>query len=141
VSYCPLKTALTPYKWSSLGRVQTKDLNPSVVFALLAVWEYQTRHQGTLPDDESHANELITYADALFSNADINKRVLKEMPTEVVHNLATTAAHEFSPVCAVVGGLLAQDMLKSLAGQEPPIANFFFFDGNTGHGSVCRMNM
>jgi ubiquitin-like 1-activating enzyme E1 A len=52
-----------------------------------------------------------------------------------------TAACEISAVCAVIGGVLAQDMLKSLAAREPPIANFFVFDGNTGHGSVCRMNM
>ena len=55
--------------------------------------------------------------------------------------LATTAAHEISPVCAVVGGLLAQDILKALAAREPPIANFFTFDGNLGSGTVVRMSM
>lgn len=54
---------------------------------------------------------------------------------------ATTAAHELSPVCAVVGGMLAQDILKTLAAREAPIANFFVFDGSTGGGSVCRMGM
>ena len=33
--YCPLKTALKPYSWSSLTRVQTKELNPAVVFTVL----------------------------------------------------------------------------------------------------------
>ena len=56
-------------------------------------------------------------------------------------SLATTAAHELSPVCAVVGGLLAQDILKALAAREPPIANFFTFDGNLGGGTVVRMGM
>jgi ubiquitin-like 1-activating enzyme E1 A len=55
--------------------------------------------------------------------------------------MSTTAAHEFSPVCAIVGGMLAQDILKALAAREPPIANFFTFDGNTGSGTVTRMNM
>jgi ubiquitin-like 1-activating enzyme E1 A len=55
--------------------------------------------------------------------------------------MCTSAAHEFSPTCAVVGGMLAQDILKALAAREAPIANFFTFDGNTGSGSVCRMNM
>ena len=54
---------------------------------------------------------------------------------------ATTAAHELSPVCAVVGGLLAQDILKALAAREPPIANFFTFDGTLGGGTVVRMGM
>ena len=52
-----------------------------------------------------------------------------------------TAIHEFSPVCAIIGGILAQDILKALAGRDPPIANFFTFDGNVGAGTVCRMNM
>jgi ubiquitin-like 1-activating enzyme E1 A len=44
-------------------------------------------------------------------------------------------------VCAIVGGMLGQDILKALGGREPPIANFFVFDGNTGGGTVCRLNM
>ena len=59
----------------------------------------------------------------------------------VRRTVATTAAHELSPVCAVVGGLLAQDILKALAAREPPIANFFTFDGNLGGGTVVRMSM
>lgn len=54
---------------------------------------------------------------------------------------ATTAVHELSPVCAVLGGMLAQDILKALAAREPPIANFFTFDGSTGGGAVVRMGM
>lgn len=55
--------------------------------------------------------------------------------------MSTTAAHEISPVCAVVGGMLAQDILKALAAREAPIANFFTFDGSTGGGTVCRMGL
>lgn len=58
-----------------------------------------------------------------------------------LRTIATTAAYELSPVCAVVGGMLAQDILKALAAREPPIANFFTFDGSTGGGTVVRMNM
>lgn len=55
--------------------------------------------------------------------------------------MTTTAAHEFSPVCAIVGGMLAQDILKTLAAKEAPIANFFAFDGNIGGGTVARMGI
>lgn len=37
--------------------------------------------------------------------------------------------------------MLAQDILKALGAREAPIANFFVFDGNTGAGTVTRMNM
>lgn len=61
--------------------------------------------------------------------------------TYVYRIAATTAAHELSPVCAVVGGVLAQDILKALAARESPIVNFFVFDGQTGGGTVTRMNV
>lgn len=51
------------------------------------------------------------------------------------------AKYEFSPVCAVVGGMLGQDMLKALSAREAPIANLFVFDGTTSLGTVSRMNM
>ena len=53
----------------------------------------------------------------------------------------TAATHEFAPVCAVVGGMLAQDILKALGVRETPLANFFTFDGSTGAGNVVRMSM
>lgn len=56
-------------------------------------------------------------------------------------SLSTTAAHEFSPVCAIIGGMLAQDILKALGGRDAPIANFFVFDGTVGGGTVCRLDM
>jgi hypothetical protein len=52
-----------------------------------------------------------------------------------------TAIHEFAPVCAVIGGMLAQDILKALGVREAPLANFFTFDGSTGAGNVVRMSM
>ncbi|KAL5524470.1 AOS1 [Sanghuangporus sanghuang] len=140
LTYCPLKTALQPYSWEKLNRVQTKELNPAAVFSVLALWEFQARHDGALLT-KNDGREIGRIADALFSAAKINKRVLQAIPQDISESLAATAAHEFSPVCAVVGGMLAQDMLKALAGRDPPIANLFVFDGNTGHGSVCRMNM
>ena len=58
-----------------------------------------------------------------------------------LRSLAVTASHELSPVCAIVGGMLAQDILKTLGAREAPIANFFTFDGNTGAGTVVKMCM
>ncbi|KAL7280198.1 hypothetical protein ACG7TL_006617 [Trametes sanguinea] len=138
--YVPLKTALK-HRWTGMTRRQTKELNPAIVFAVLAVWEYQALHQGVLPDDPSAAAELESIANKLIADAQVNRQTLPSMPKELIETMAATAAHEISPVCAVVGGLLAQDILKALAAREPPIANFFTFDGNLGGGTVVRMSM
>ncbi|KAI0662292.1 hypothetical protein C8Q70DRAFT_1129642 [Cubamyces menziesii] len=139
-TYVPLKTALQ-HRWTGMTRRQTKELNPAIVFAVLAVWEYQAAHQGALPNDPAAAAELESIANKLIAEADVNRQTLPSIPKELIETMATTAAHEISPVCAVVGGLLAQDILKALAAREPPIANFFTFDGNLGGGTVVRMSM
>jgi len=139
VSYSSLRDALR-HRWSTLSKRQTKELNPASVFAILTIWQYQSS-QKRLPAGPQDTEELQTIADTLVSGADVNKQVLTTLPSSLIESVAVTAAHEFSPVCAIVGGMLAQDVLKTLAAREPPIANFFTFDGNTGGATVCRMSM
>jgi len=140
-TYAPLDTCLRDHRWAGLTRKQTKELNPAAVFSILALWEYQSKHDGTLPNDVGSASEVESIAAELLSGAGVNKQALSGLPKELTQTLSTTAAYELSPVCAVVGGMLAQDILKALAAREPPIANFFTFDGNTGGGTVCHMCM
>ncbi|KAF8158301.1 hypothetical protein B0H34DRAFT_708224 [Crassisporium funariophilum] len=137
--YTPLLSAIS-HKWTNLTKRQTKEINPALFFAILSLWQFQSLH-GVLPDDFSHSDELETISNSLISSADVNKQVLTKEPRGLIESLSTTAGHEFSPVCAIVGGMLGQDILKALSGREPPIANFFVFDGNTGGGTVCRLNM
>lgn len=46
---------------------------------------------------------------------------------------------EMAPVCAVVGGVLGQEVVKALSQRDPPHNNFFFFDGIKGIGVVERL--
>jgi len=84
---------------------------------------------------------MQSIANELLAEAQVKQRVCTTVSREIVQRLATTATNEFSPVCAVVGGMLGQDILKTLAGKEPPIANFFVFDGVSCNGIVVRMSM
>ncbi|THH19097.1 hypothetical protein EW146_g2013 [Bondarzewia mesenterica] len=134
LNYSPLNEALK-YRWSGLTRRQTKELNPTIPFTIFAIWEFQSRHGGNLPDSPVDADELEAIANTLLSEADVNKQILPAISRDFIETIATTAAHEFAPVCAVVGGMLAQDILKALSAREAPLANFFVFDGNTGGAS------
>lgn len=180
-TYAPLDTCLRDHHWAGLTRKQTKELNPAAVFSILgkfgyfaiiprecmltclnaALWEYQSKHGGSLPNDVGSAGEVEGIAAELLSRAGVNKQALSGLSKELTQyefffgmhfipdvlicnfprTLSTTAAYELSPVCAVVGGMLAQDILKALAAREPPIANFFTFDGSLGGGTVCQMCM
>ncbi|KAF7768155.1 hypothetical protein Agabi119p4_7398 [Agaricus bisporus var. burnettii] len=138
-TYCPLAKALE-FKWTALNKRQTKEVNPALFFGILGLWQYEISHKD-LPLDSSSAAEVQTIANSLMSTADVNKQVLREVPIDLIESLSDGAKHEFNPVCAIIGGVLGQDILKALGGRDPPIANFFVFDGSTGGGTVCRLNM
>ncbi|VDB85552.1 unnamed protein product [Peniophora sp. CBMAI 1063] len=139
-TYAFLDAALK-HSWSSISRRQTREINPAAIFTVQGIWEYQSLHQGILPTEPEHADELEKIANDLVERAGVNGQVLTTIPREQIDVAATTAAHEFSPVCAVVGGMLAQDILKALGARETPLANFFVFDGATGAGTVARLAM
>jgi len=139
--YTPFSTALQS-SWKGLTKRQTKELNPAAVFSVMAVLEWQERHDNRLPDEESSAaDELELIANGLLKDREVNVQVISQVPREQIEFMAATAAYEFSPICAVVGGMLAQDILKTLAAKDAPMANFFTFDGDTGAGTVCRLGM
>lgn len=45
---------------------------------------------------------------------------------------------DLTPVCAVLGGFLAQDIVKVVSTHNEPIYNIFTFDGTTGEGRVTK---
>lgn len=51
-------------------------------------------------------------------------------------HLALQSTHEFAPTSAILGGMLAQDLLKALSRKETPILNFLAFDGLSGGSAV-----
>ena len=46
---------------------------------------------------------------------------------------------DFAPTSAIIGGLLAQDVLNTLGGREEPIANWLQLDGMSGHGTILSL--
>ncbi|PKI60458.1 hypothetical protein CRG98_019112 [Punica granatum] len=43
---------------------------------------------------------------------------------------------EFPPVCAILGGILGQEVIKAISGKGDPLKNFFFFDAFDGKGVI-----
>ncbi|KIO19712.1 hypothetical protein M407DRAFT_246078 [Tulasnella calospora MUT 4182] len=144
INYPSLSEALgslgTTYK--KLSKRATKDTNPSNLATILALWEFQVRYPGAETGDPSaHSTELVTIANQLIKSTGISPQVLPPMSPDTAESLLRTSPHEFSPTCAVLGGLLAQDVLKALAGREPPFANFLTFDGAVGGGNVTPLGV
>ena len=47
--------------------------------------------------------------------------------------------HEFAPSCAIVGGVLGQDVLNAVGGKEEPVRNLMVFDGDLGEAGVWAL--
>ncbi|ORY79992.1 hypothetical protein BCR37DRAFT_403198 [Protomyces lactucae-debilis] len=58
---------------------------------------------------------------------------------EVVHDVSESLGCELSPVAAIVGGILSQDVLNVLSKREQPVDNWFIYNGETGEGPVYRL--
>ncbi|OMO84159.1 UBA/THIF-type NAD/FAD binding protein [Corchorus capsularis] len=43
---------------------------------------------------------------------------------------------EFPPSCAIIGGILGQEVIKAISGKGDPLKNFFFFDAVDGKGLI-----
>lgn len=52
--------------------------------APLALWEYQARHNGKLPDELSVVSELDNIATSLLAKAEVNKQAMSAVPHELI---------------------------------------------------------
>ena len=56
-------------------------------------------------------------------------------------HLTAHATHFFPPTLAILGGLLAQDVLRALSKKDKPIVNLLAVDTMGGSGTVGRWGM
>ncbi|ORY31798.1 hypothetical protein BCR39DRAFT_80560 [Naematelia encephala] len=124
-----------------LSRNQTKDRDPATALGILSVWEYQKRH-GVLPEGApGQREEFSEIADELRNALGINQKALPEIEPTILDHLSSHATHFFPPTLAVVGGLLAQDVLRAISKKDTPTVNLLCVDSMGGIGAVSRWAM
>ncbi|XP_038893688.1 SUMO-activating enzyme subunit 1B-1-like isoform X2 [Benincasa hispida] len=57
------------------------------------------------------------------------------IPNVLLERLVTNPT-EFPPVCAIIGGILGQEVIKAISGKGDPLKNFFYFDAVDGKGII-----
>ncbi|KAL9230448.1 hypothetical protein vseg_005797 [Gypsophila vaccaria] len=58
-----------------------------------------------------------------------------QIPDSLLERLVSSAL-EFPPVCAIIGGILGQEVIKAISCKGEPIKNFFYFDAMDGKGVI-----
>ncbi|KAG0378165.1 SUMO-activating enzyme subunit 1 [Mortierella sp. AD032] len=90
---------------------------------------------GRLPDTSSQEDmdALLKLRDERLESAQVDGTFVDN---DLLQTLVGTASAEIAPVCAIVGGFLAQDILKTLSGKDAPLLNYFLYNGLEGTGLV-----
>uniref|UniRef100_A0A8C8AN19 SUMO1 activating enzyme subunit 1 n=1 Tax=Otus sunia TaxID=257818 RepID=A0A8C8AN19_9STRI len=131
--FCQLKEALA-VDWSGeKAKAALKRTAPDY-FLLQVLLKFRTDNARD-PSPQSYARDSQVLLqirrdvlEALGVGADL-------LPDEFV----SYCFSEMAPVCAVLGGVLGQEVVKALSQRDPPHNNFFFFDGIKGSGVVERL--
>lgn len=124
-----LKDALT----AKLDNKPAKILKrlPSVYFIVKVILRFQSQY-GRLPQTNKNPKEkehLLVLRDEVMKELNLDQTLLPD-------EFASHCTAQVSPVCAIVGGVVGQEVVKAVSGKDAPLNNFFFYDGLEGHGSV-----
>ncbi|XP_023222309.1 SUMO-activating enzyme subunit 1-like [Centruroides sculpturatus] len=129
VDFTSLEKALAA-KAGKFGTALNKQT--SSLFFLLHVifkfWEINQRYP-QIQSREDDINKLLQLKDQVMKELSIDSKRLEDQVLMQVFG-------ELSPVSAVVGGVLAQEVIKAVSCKDNPIKNFFLFHGKEGGGVV-----
>jgi ubiquitin-like 1-activating enzyme E1 A len=88
---------------------------------------------GASPEDQTRLKEI---RDAIVAEKNVDAALL---PDALIGLLGASAGCELGPVAAVVGGMLAAELIKAASLKDKPHNNFFCFDGHTMEGRVVTL--
>ncbi|XP_074521285.1 SUMO-activating enzyme subunit 1-like [Halichoeres trimaculatus] len=130
MSFCSLKEALE-VDWTTEKAKAGLKRTPVDYFLLHVLLKFRT-DKGRDPDPQCFAEDCETLKQIrgdVLEALGVGSDLLSE-------DFVSFCFSEMSPVCAVVGGVLGQEVVKALSQRDPPHRNFFFFDGRKGNGMV-----
>ena len=96
------------------------------------------RRFGALPDpaNEGEAESLVQLASDEFARNGLPADFLS---ADAIRHLARVSRAEFSPVSAVLGGVISQEVIKAVSGKGEPISNVFLYEGACRTGTTIRV--
>jgi len=119
-------------------------LNTSLMFVMLLVlhsfWE---KHKRNPKSDQSDLAELVSLRDAQIAqqiSSQPNPPNFRKLKNDnFIATFTQQIGAELSPVCAIVGGIVAQEIVRAICRNEEPLKNFFTYNALDGSGWVGEM--
>lgn len=127
--------AVLPPEYTKSKR-RLKNVSPALP-CLRALWEFQQLKAGAVP---SNRDDL-----KLFTQMATQKHKALGLPSETLRpdflrSFLQNLGSEYAPVTAVLGGLLAQDVINVLGHSQQPIQNMAIFDADTMEAPVYPLH-
>ncbi|KAI1717685.1 NEDD8-activating enzyme E1 regulatory subunit [Ditylenchus destructor] len=73
------------------------------------------------------------------NNSELKGAALRLIPQEAIDEICRYGAAEPHVICAIVGGTLAQEIIKLVTHQYLPVDNAFIFDGHSQNAAAFRI--
>jgi len=127
-TFCAMDEAVTS-SWNDIGKRASR-----LPAAMTVLWKFEQREKRAASDEDFERLRAEANARAAACGkpenfiADDALRAL--LPAKI----------EIPAVNAIVGGILAQEVLKAVSHKGAPCANFFVFDCVSGQGSIQRLS-
>lgn len=104
------------------------DRPPLLHLAYKALDAYMEKHSMELPTpgDVGMVNEFVEIAKSL----DKDGIIADEKAERILKHLASGSKAVLSPMCALLGGIVGQEVLKACSGKFTPIKGFFYIDAD-----------
>jgi ubiquitin-like 1-activating enzyme E1 A len=106
---------------------------PAVWIKYRAILEYQSRTKSWPSADK--ADDFVKVVQEWINEEAPHLKDLDILQEGALKSLASVATAEMSPICAVLGGVLGNEVIKAISGKGEPANNVLLFDGWEGK---CR---
>ncbi|XP_076810639.1 SUMO-activating enzyme subunit 1-like [Clavelina lepadiformis] len=116
--------------WTKRSRKSLK--NSSSVFFIIQIYDEFKRNFNRPPQD-GDKDALLEIKRKVLSRNGMKESFLSD-------DFVDFCRSALSPVCAIVGGVLGQEMIKAISGKDQPHNNFFFYDGLKHLGVVDKIS-
>ena len=128
---------------ASAAKVEWEALTPRVpnlYYGLQLLMKARAAKEAP-PSTEDLVSSMIKLRDEALEGAGTNKaHAAAQITDEYLEAFATASEVELAPVCAIVGGVIASEVIKVISGKERPLNNTFIFEGNPDmNGYVMRI--
>ncbi|KAG1462166.1 hypothetical protein G6F56_005574 [Rhizopus delemar] len=129
--YVSLEASLSK-DWSSMSLKTLKKRVSPMAFVIHTLLMFQ-RDQGHFPSEEE-VDIIIEKKDVYIEKMGISDSDL--LKTSLLREVCSLYRTEISPIAAIVGGILAQDILRTLSANDLPIKNWLYYNALDETGMV-----